>query len=58
MEDQRLVKIEVSIEIKTSKFSHEIERAIIKGIYRGLDTEPNYISSPKDVKIKNIKISN
>ena len=41
----------ISIDLETTKSVDEVKRALERGIYRGLDTEPNYVASPKDVKI-------
>lgn len=41
----------ISIDVETTKSVDEVKRALERGIYRGLDTEPNYVAQPKDVKI-------
>ena len=51
MEAKRTVKVVISIDVETTKSVEEIKRALERGIYRGLDTEPNYVAPPKDVKI-------
>ena len=48
---QRVVKMIMSIDIKTAKSIDDVKRALERGVYRGLDTEPNYVAPPKDVKI-------
>lgn len=52
----RLIKVNVELEILTNKSIKEIETAIIRGLYRGLDTSGSYIAQPKDVAIKIEKI--
>jgi D-aminopeptidase len=47
-----IIKIVLSIEVETNKTIKEVEKAIMRGIYRGLDTEPYNIAPPKDVKIE------
>jgi len=49
-------KFIISLEIDTEKDIEEIRAALRKGIYRGLDTEPNYIAPPAKVKINYIWI--
>lgn len=51
MENKKKVTMLISIDIETNKSIEQITKALEKGIYRGLDTEPNYIASPKDVNI-------
>ena len=51
MQEKRTVKMSISIDVETTKSVDEIKRALERGIYRGLDTEPNYVAPPKDVKI-------
>lgn len=41
----------ISIDVDTTKTVDEVKRALERGIYRGLDAEPNYVAPPKDVKI-------
>jgi hypothetical protein len=53
---KRKILIIVTIEVLTDKDDFQIKRGLTKGIYRGLDTEPNYIASPKDVNINKIDI--
>jgi len=48
------VIVHLEIKINTNKDSNEILSALKRGIYRGLDTEPNYIAQPKDVQINQI----
>jgi hypothetical protein len=50
-QEKRTVKMIISIDVDTTKSVDEIKRALERGIYRGLDTEPNYVAPPKDVKI-------
>lgn len=50
-QEKRTVKMLVSIDIDTTKTVEEIKKALERGIYRGLDTEPNYIAQPSEVKI-------
>lgn len=49
--EKRTVKVTVSVSVETTKTTEEVKRALERGIYRGLDTEPNYVAPPKDVKI-------
>lgn len=56
--ERRKVYITISIEIETTKQSNDIKAALTRGIYKGLDTEPNYIAQPQDVIINSIDISN
>ena len=49
--EKRIVSVLISVNIETDKPFEQIEKSLIKGIYRGLDTEPNYIAAPKDVNI-------
>ncbi len=44
-------QIIISLDIETDKDYEEIIKALKKGIYVGLDSSPNYIAQPKDVKI-------
>lgn len=54
-QEKRTVKMVVSIDIDTNKSIEEIKKALERGIYRGLDTEPNYIAAPTEVKINYCK---
>lgn len=45
-------KVKLTISIETSKSHEEVISALKRGIYRGLDTEPYYVASPKDVDIE------
>ena len=54
-QEKRTVKMIVSIDIETTKSVDEVKRALERGIYRALDTEPNYIALPKDVNINYCK---
>lgn len=51
IQEKRTVKMIISIDVETTKSVDEIKSALERGIYRGLDTEPNYVAPPKDVKI-------
>ena len=53
-EEVKKIKFEITVEISTNKTSEEVRSALIRGIYRGLDSESNRIAAPKDVEIKNI----
>lgn len=44
-------KIIISLDIETDKSFQDIKNGLIRGIYKGLDTEPNFIAPPKKVKI-------
>lgn len=46
------LKLSIEVEVLTNKPIDEVKDAIRKGIYRGLDTPPNYIAPPKDVTIE------
>ena len=50
-QEKRIVKMVISIDVETTKSVDEVKIALERGIYRGLDTEPNYVAPPKDVKI-------
>jgi len=52
---KRTVKMIISIDIETTKTIDEIKKALERGIYRGLDTEPNYVAPPKNVTINYCK---
>jgi hypothetical protein len=45
----------IIVDIDTDKSLEEIVRALTKGIYRGLDIEPNYVAPPSKVKINSIQ---
>lgn len=47
------IKVVISIDVITDRSSEEVKKAVIKGIYKELDTAPNYIAQPKDVTINN-----
>jgi hypothetical protein len=49
--EKRIVKMVISVDIETDKPIEYIVNALKRGIYRGLDTEPQYIAPPKDVTI-------
>lgn len=51
---KKRIKVSINITIDTLSSADEIERAIKRGVYRMLDTSPNYIAVPKDVKITGI----
>ncbi len=55
MSEKRIVKMVISIEFATDKPMDKIVSALRKGIYRALDTEPNYIAQPKEVTINSIE---
>lgn len=48
---KKMINVTVSIDIDTDKSIDEIKKELERGIYRGLDSAPNYIAQPKDVKI-------
>mgnify|MGYP001100206349 CR=1 FL=1 len=48
----RIVTTTIKLEIETDKPLDKIVPAITKGLYRGLDSEPNYIAPPKNVGIQ------
>ena len=50
-EQPKTHKMIISVDIETTKTVEEVKKALQRGIYRGLDTEPNYIAQPKNVKI-------
>lgn len=50
-----MIKIKIELEIETTKSFDSVVKGLTKGIYRGLDTEPNYIASPQNVKINSIE---
>jgi hypothetical protein len=49
--EKRIAKFKINVEVNTSKPDDEIMRAITKGIFKGLDTEPYNIAPPADVKV-------
>jgi hypothetical protein len=49
--EKRKVQMIISVDIETSKTVEEVKKALERGIYRGLDTEPNFVAPPKDVTI-------
>ena len=49
------VRLLISVEIQTDKSLEQITSALKKGIYRGLDTEGNYIAQPENVLINYIE---
>ena len=53
-EKEKTVKMLISVDINTTKPNNEIRKALERGIYRGLDSAPNYIAPPTDVKINYI----
>ena len=52
--DEKIVKVSISVTIETNKPFDEVDKAIRRGIYRGLDTEPNYIAPPSKVTIEEV----
>lgn len=49
---QTVMEISVKINVNTSKQEEEVYKAIVKGIYYGLDVK--HIASPQNVKIEKI----
>lgn len=56
MSNKRTIRVSIVVDIETSAEKDKIKRAIERGIYWGLDSEPNYIAPPKDVLIYEIGI--
>lgn len=52
---KKLIKIEIICD--TNKDDEYIKKSMTHGIYRALDTEPNYISAPKDVESIGITVT-
>lgn len=48
---EKIVRMIISVDIKTNSDIDKITMALTRGIYRGLDTEPVYVAPPKDVTI-------
>ena len=48
-------KIIISLDIETDKDLEAVRTALKRGIYRGLDTAPNYIAPPGKIKINYIQ---
>lgn len=46
------MEVSIKIKVETSKQKEEVYKAIIKGIYYGLDVK--HIASPKQIKIENL----
>lgn len=51
---KKVIKVSISVTIETDKPFDEVDKAIRRGIYRGLDTEPNNIAPPSKVTIEEI----
>ena len=49
--EKRTLRMVMSIDVKTTKSIDEVEAALKRGVYRGLDTEPYCIAEVKDIKI-------
>jgi len=49
------IRIIIEVDIETNKTLEEVQRALTRGIYRGLDTEPYNVAPPANVDIKSIK---
>jgi hypothetical protein len=49
--EKRIVKMLISVDIETNKPIDDIVKGLKRGIYRGLDSEPHYIATPKEVTI-------
>ena len=49
--------VTITVEVETNVTNNTLENELIRGIYRGLDTEPNYVAPPKCVKIIEIKVA-
>lgn len=45
------IRVVVAIDIETDKTFEEVKKALTRGIYRALDTEPNYIAPPAKVEL-------
>jgi hypothetical protein len=54
-EEKKTLRFIIAIDVTTNKSIEDVKKGLNKGIYRGLDTEPNYIAPPKDVFIDYIK---
>ena len=48
------IKVIIAVDIDTDKTLEDVKKALTRGIYRGLDTEPNYVAPPANVEIKYI----
>jgi len=51
----KIIKMIISVDIKTKKDVEIIIKALQKGIYMGLDSETYRVASPKDIKINYCK---
>lgn len=51
------VKIDIIITLTTNVSEEEIRKAVTRGIYRGLDTEPHYVAPPSRVDIDIVSVS-
>jgi len=49
-DDKKTIQYQISVNITSSKNPKDVISALKRAIYRGLDTEPNYIAQPKDVE--------
>jgi hypothetical protein len=49
--EKRIVSMAISVDINTSASLEDVKKALQRGIYRGLDTEPYNIAAPADVEI-------
>lgn len=49
-------KILIKFPTKSTKTLESIQALIMRGVIRGLDTEPNYIANPREVDIRIIEI--
>jgi hypothetical protein len=52
----RKVKINIVIEILTNKSDEQVESAIKRGVYMGLDREPTYIAQPANINITKLEV--
>ena len=51
----KTIKITITLEVITSESKNNIELALRRGIYRGLDTSPFYVAQPGNVTILKIE---
>lgn len=51
MANPKVKEIIISLDVTTDKSYEEVTKALRKGVFTALDTEPNYIAAPKDVKV-------
>lgn len=49
--------IQINLSLKSKKEIDVIKNAIIRSIYKGLDTAPDYVTTPKDIDFKDITIN-